>query len=154
MTTSLETFLQKIEGEWLSQETIYYLQTKYEQNNLSTVNIKYLASNKKQDKKSEAYKITYNINNFLSEYYFSHLYDNNFGIIEKYTNKHNKTYEFKIHSHNCIEIKTYKANIEYIEYLYLIDHNLKLSLSLLKKFDKYISISFNSKIKIAKTKDN
>ena len=142
----LNQFLDKINGKWYSHQTVYFIQQKqinsYKGNKNIVLNlqqsINYLLRDKleiKHNKDSINYTIVHeNLNHFIL----------NTTSIDNYSN-----YQLCLLNDNCIKIlSTCKINnINYIEYIYCINKNFRISVIFLKQEEKYVAISFNSCIR-------
>lgn len=151
MKQKSQFFLEKIEGIWLAQRTVYCLTTKTFYNNHSKIKI---------SKKYNPQKINSEINeiyhyidlntleNNYNYHFLSQVFPFHEGLIKKNTNKYTENYKYKIYSINCLQIESIKKDIEYIEYIYFINKNFRISITTIKKLKKYLSISFSSEIKM------
>lgn len=151
MKQKSKIFLEKIEGTWLSQRTIYCLKTKNFYNNHSKIKIS--RKNNSQKSNSEINEMYHykdlNTSRNNSTYNFSsQTFPFNEGLIKKNTNNYTENYKYKIYSINCLQIESIKKHIEYIEYIYFINKNFRISIITIKKLKKYLSISFSSEIKV------
>nr|YP_009297951.1 hypothetical protein Plocam_053 [Plocamium cartilagineum]AOM67889.1 hypothetical protein Plocam_053 [Plocamium cartilagineum] len=151
MKQKLQSFLEKIEGIWLSQRTIYCLKTKNFYNNYSKVNISKQNNLRKSNlERNEIYyykDLNTSGNNYIYNF-ISKSFPFNEGLIRKNTNKYIENYKYKIYSINCLQIESIKKHIEYIEYIYFINKNFRISITTIKKLKKYLYISFSSEIKV------
>nr|YP_010502485.1 chromophore lyase CpcS/CpeS-like protein [Grateloupia turuturu]UXC96898.1 chromophore lyase CpcS/CpeS-like protein [Grateloupia turuturu] len=149
MKFKINKFLKAMEGSWISQKTTYYLKT----NQICCNQFNYvIKKNKTLRNNSNAGELNclefYDTNNNKKDYYnFSPTNQDNLGFITQHSNKNLDNYKYSIYKHDCLKIEYKAANIEYIEYIYAINETFTTNVSLLKKSDKYMAISFSSNIK-------
>nr|WCH56106.1 hypothetical protein [Calliblepharis sp.] len=148
MKKSRDNSLQYLEGKWISNQTIYDL--KHKQINTYQFNTEILLLN---NSKTNNFQYIYKYKNIQNEniiynYIFQYNLYQKSGIIEK-INKNKKTKYIFIHnSKNSFRIIYSQNNIIYIEYIYFLHQNFKLSVGIMKKSNKYKAIYFTSNIKI------
>nr|YP_009295694.1 conserved hypothetical plastid protein [Mastocarpus papillatus]AOL58178.1 conserved hypothetical plastid protein [Mastocarpus papillatus] len=141
-------WLKNMEGNWLSHKTIYYLETKKinvhkvqkeisKIQHLSSLNDRYICK----------YKNLPN-NDIIYDFVPTNNQESTFGIIRKIYNHYTQEYKFQTKSTNNLKIKYIKKKIIYTEYIYSINANFRISITIIKKCGKYIAICFNSEIKI------
>nr|YP_009546537.1 hypothetical protein [Gelidium kathyanniae]AYO27885.1 hypothetical protein [Gelidium kathyanniae] len=120
---SLNKFIEKLEGKWYSNQTIYFISNKKTKNYRNTMIFK---------------------EENLKQYNSPHI------IYEKLAYK-NLAYSYTILSDNCIKIlsESKAHNIKYIEYIYSISQNFRISIVYIKNLQKCLAVSFNSYIKQA-----
>nr|QCI09088.1 hypothetical protein [Inkyuleea mariana] len=152
MKLNLEMLLEQMEGDWISQKTLYYLKKKYIYNNKSNIKILKLNNFTNNIIKNSS---NYNIYNFQYSnkknndlYFFSKKSNYSSGNIKKISSNDIQNYHFQLISSNCLIIQTMEKNIKYIEYIYYINKNFRISITLLKKINQYIAIAFTSYIRI------
>nr|YP_009546314.1 hypothetical protein [Gelidium gabrielsonii]AYO27662.1 hypothetical protein [Gelidium gabrielsonii] len=123
---SLNKFIEKLQGKWYSNQTIYFISSKKIKNYRNTM----------------IFKKNFFKEDNLKQYNSAHI------IYEKLASE-NSAYSYTILSDNCIKIlsesKTY--NIKYIEYIYSISQNFRISIVYIKNLQKCLAVSFNSYIK-------
>lgn len=148
MSLQLKSLFNNIEGNWLYNKTIYYLDSKKininksqkqitRLENLSLLNNVYICRYKNFSNK----EIIYNYISRTNEY-------PTFGTLQKIYNNYIQEYEFQLNYNNNLKITYTKQNIKYIEYIYFINTNFRISIVIIKRLSKYIAICFNSEIKI------
>nr|YP_009244474.1 hypothetical protein Gchil_055 [Agarophyton chilense]AMK96716.1 hypothetical protein Gchil_055 [Agarophyton chilense]ASP44611.1 hypothetical protein [Agarophyton chilense]UAD84355.1 hypothetical protein [Agarophyton chilense] len=146
-----KNILDKLVGKWIHQRTNYFIhnqQINYHQEEINLKEIKNISISKKDNNLFYQYELSNNINDQKIYYIFSKEEQSKFGQAHKITNNEVKYYRFIIHTHNCIKIESAKADISYNEYIYLINSKFKITISILKRGQKYLAISFISEIKI------
>nr|YP_010199378.1 hypothetical protein LK036_pgp129 [Gracilariopsis tenuifrons]UAD89236.1 hypothetical protein [Gracilariopsis tenuifrons] len=144
-----QNFLSKLEGNWMSQTTNYFTNIKKIEYSQSCIELKKVKNISKNNKNMLCNYILYNKNNQTQGYYIFFKDSKSYhGNIKKVTNNQIDHYIFRIYTSNCIKIEYVKNNIIYQEYIYFINDRFKITISLLKKYHKYLSISFISEIKI------
>nr|YP_010986005.1 chromophore lyase CpcS/CpeS-like protein [Grateloupia asiatica]WOL36923.1 chromophore lyase CpcS/CpeS-like protein [Grateloupia asiatica] len=154
MKFKANTFLKAMEGSWTSQKTTYYLKTNqicYNQFNYIFKRSKFLRNDSNINRLNcLAYILEFYTNDQKQQdyYHFSQTSQDDLGFIAKHHNKNLDSYRYSIHKNNCLKIEYKMANIEYIEYIYAINQTFTTNVSLLKKSNKYMAISFASNIKI------
>ncbi|CCP38189.1 conserved hypothetical plastid protein (plastid) [Chondrus crispus] len=148
MNSLLKLLSNNIEGNWLSHQSIYYLQAKKIKINKFQKNIDRFVD---QSLQNHSYICKYK-NLSSREIIYNYVAENNpkskSGILQKIYSSCIQTYKLSLNNTNCIEIKYLKNGIQYTEYTYIINKNLKISVIIIKKNNNYIAISFNSEIKI------
>nr|YP_009511239.1 hypothetical protein [Gracilariopsis longissima]AXI97116.1 hypothetical protein [Gracilariopsis longissima]UAD89032.1 hypothetical protein [Gracilariopsis longissima] len=147
-----QNFLSKLEGNWMSQTTNYFTNTKkieYNQSYIELKKVENISDISKNNKNMLCNYILYNKNNQIQGYYiFFKDSKSHYGNIKKVTNNQIDHYIFRIYTNNCIKIEYVENDIIYQEYIYFINDRFRITISLLKKYYKYLSISFISEIKI------
>nr|QCI06211.1 hypothetical protein [Dicranema revolutum] len=145
----LQTLINYLKGDWISQQTIYdFIEkkiTSYE------YKMKIFSS-------QQLNEINLSVNSYICQYKSSKkiIYDyvplnNKYPIIGKLKKKINdkvNQYIFKLNDINNLKILHSNNKIIYIEYIYLINSNFKISVIVIKKSNQYNAISFTSDIKI------
>lgn len=125
---NLNFFLEKLKGKWHSHQTIYFISSKKVKNykNIVTLNDDYF-----EKENGNKYHVLHTID--------EKFIDGNF------------IYSYIILSNNCIKISSESKldNIKYIEYMYFINQNLRISITYLINIQKRLAVSFNSYIKQA-----
>nr|YP_009244075.1 hypothetical protein Gele_056 [Gelidium elegans]AMK96317.1 hypothetical protein Gele_056 [Gelidium elegans] len=123
---NLNKFFEKIQGKWYSHQTIYFVSNKKVKNyrNIITLNTNYFKENK------------------LNQY-------NPYDIIHEEFIDDTLFYSYTILNSNCIKIlsKSSEDNINYIEYIYSINQNFRISITYLKDLQRCLAVSFNSYIR-------
>nr|YP_009296986.1 hypothetical protein Ceram_053 [Ceramium japonicum]AOM66329.1 hypothetical protein Ceram_053 [Ceramium japonicum] len=130
MNTSL---LNRIEGNWKYQQTLYNIKTKKIHNYKNFINI---------DNK-EIYQIRYNT---LKESIY--IFNETDQIINKKYDNNKFIYKFQKNEKNTIKVIYINNAIIFEEVLYIISTNFFLVIGFLKQHDKYLYISISSYIKI------
>lgn len=152
MASNSNDLLIHIQGNWISQRTIYYLKTKKIKtfnikNNVNSINKSHIIFNKNfinyDDNIFEWY-----INNKLSINLY--LFSKSLNNISKIERNIHKEYKCIKENNNYLKIKCVNKDIECLEYIYYISKTFRISIGLIKKLNKYIAISFTSDIKIIK----
>nr|YP_010986205.1 chromophore lyase CpcS/CpeS-like protein [Polyopes affinis]WOL37123.1 chromophore lyase CpcS/CpeS-like protein [Polyopes affinis] len=153
MKVQLNTFLQIMEGNWISQKTTYFLKN----NQVYLNQFKYILdistdltfNNNVNQENFGHFNLEYHKNNIKlkDNYIFTYTNQNDLGLIKKKTRKKLSNYQYSIYASNCLMIKHKDKNVEYIEYIHKINSKFIISMALLKKSDKYIAISCSSNIK-------
>nr|YP_010903258.1 hypothetical protein REP76_pgp119 [Hypnea cornuta]WCH55711.1 hypothetical protein [Hypnea cornuta] len=154
MTLTLENLTNYLEGKWISNQTIYNLKNKKIDNNkfiteipslktLNDINLKNIICVTKTDNQYTAY-----------QYSFPNLLNKKQGFINKTKNKKIKQYIYLFNSTKILKITNFINNIRYIEYIYFIDTNFKLSFGIIKIHNKYKAICLTSDIKLSINKAN
>nr|WOA02467.1 hypothetical protein [Gloiopeltis furcata] len=156
MAFDLKFISNNIEGNWISQQTIYYL--KIRQKSINTfkfdvsTSIKFLESTEID---IYEHRYTYNDNPDL-DYNVNYWYgDTNEvrkkgGAVQKTYKKISKNYVFSIINEHTLKIKSNHENILYEEFVYYVNKNFNLSVITIKKLNNYVAICFTSSIKIIK----
>nr|YP_010986407.1 chromophore lyase CpcS/CpeS-like protein [Pachymeniopsis lanceolata]WOL37325.1 chromophore lyase CpcS/CpeS-like protein [Pachymeniopsis lanceolata] len=150
MKFQANTFLKAMEGSWISQKTIFYLKTNQICCNQFNYTIKknHFLRNDSNINNLNCLEF-YNINKKQKDYYnFIQTNQDNLGYITKNYNQNIDSYKYSIYKHNCLKIEYKTSKVEYIEYIYVINQTFMTNISLLKKSDKYMAISFASNIKL------
>nr|YP_009295800.1 hypothetical protein Schim_054 [Schimmelmannia schousboei]AOM64735.1 hypothetical protein Schim_054 [Schimmelmannia schousboei] len=73
------------------------------------------------------------------------------GVLQKIVGHVYQNYQFQINQNGYLKIKSTKDQITYIEHIYYISDNLRISITKLKRLNNYIAIAFTSYIKIIKS---
>nr|YP_009565029.1 hypothetical protein [Gelidium galapagense]QBA96380.1 hypothetical protein [Gelidium galapagense] len=125
---SLNKFIEKLEGKWYSNQTIYFM----------------LSKKTKSYRNTMIFKKNFFKEDNLKQYNSPHI------IYEKLAYK-NLAYSYTILNDNCIKIlsESKAHNIKYIEYIYSISQNFRISIVYIKNLQKCLAVSFNSYIKQA-----
>lgn len=149
MQSNSHYFFENLDGNWVSQKNIYFVNSKIQyqykeiinlinnSNNLHVVNTLLYQYDLYTLSKKNQKKIIY-----TSLY----IYKKN---IIKMINKLIKNYNISLISNNLlkVQIKLDKKYFIYDEYIYSINSNFKISIGLLKKSNKYVSTTLTSYIK-------
>nr|YP_063659.1 conserved hypothetical plastid protein [Gracilaria tenuistipitata var. liui]Q6B8Q1.1 RecName: Full=Chromophore lyase CpcS/CpeS homolog [Gracilaria tenuistipitata var. liui]AAT79734.1 conserved hypothetical plastid protein [Gracilaria tenuistipitata var. liui] len=146
-----KNILDKLVGKWIHQRTSYFIhnqQIDYHQEEIKLKQIDNIYISTKDNNSLYQYELSNKINNQKIYYIFSKQEESEFGKLHKITNDEIKYYRFTIHTHNCIKIESVRENISYNEYIYLINNRFKITISILKRGQKYLATSFISEIKI------
>lgn len=142
-------FFENLQGNWISQKNIYFLTTK--QQNKYKEQISIIKYNKEvnisQDKLYQ-YKIYIASKKDQSNQQYSNLNICEQKIIKE-VNKVNKLYDIHFISSDLLKIQlnSLHNNFIYDEYIYSINPNFKISISILKKSNKYIATILTSYIR-------
>nr|QVY58393.1 hypothetical protein [Kappaphycus striatus] len=151
MKQILQKIVNTLEGQWLSQKTIYDLINKkmdVQNSNINislikftniSVNLAYIC----EYKNINTQKITYN---YITQNQQLPIV----GKIEKANNYTVIEYIFKLRDKKNLKIQYYNKTVLYTEYIYFVNQNFKLSVVIIKKENKYIAVCFLSDIKIIK----
>lgn len=148
MSLQLKSLFENVEGSWLYNKTIYYLDAKKininksqkqitKLKNLSLLNNRYICKYKNFSNKEILYNYISTTNGCST-----------FGKLQKIYNNYIQEYEFQLNYNNNLKITYTKQNIKYTEYIYSINTNFRISIVIIKRLNKYIAICFNSEIKI------
>nr|YP_010903654.1 hypothetical protein REP92_pgp121 [Hypnea wynnei]WCH56506.1 hypothetical protein [Hypnea wynnei] len=154
MILTFKNLVNYLEGQWISNQTIYNLKNQkiYKQkftteipalNSLNYTDLQNIVCITKNNNKYTIYRDIYPC-----------ILNNKQGFINRTKNKTIKQYIFVFNSNKVLKITNSIRNIKYIEYIYFIDKNFKLSFGIIKINDKYQSICFTSDIKISINKTN
>jgi len=152
MALQLYNLLNNIEGDWISQRTIYYLKTKRFKtfhmksfigpfNILNPIRTKNLMD-------YNGYIIKWYNNKQIRENLY--IFADNLNQIQKIEGDYNRIYQFEFKTVHLIKIISNYEKMQCIEYIHLVSQNFRISISLIKKLNKYIAIAFTSDIKIIK----
>lgn len=150
MNSLLKLLSKNIEGGWLSQQSIYYLEKKKVTINKFKKNIVRFV-NSKLVQLSYSYICKYeSLPNEEIIYNYSITCDKNHnsGELKKIYSKYIQAYKIELKSTSCVQIKYKAKKITYIEYTYIINKNLRISIIIIKKNHNYVAVCFNSDIKI------
>lgn len=142
-------FFKNLQGNWISQKNIYFLnnkkQNKYKEQ-ISIIQYKNIIDLYQE----ELYKYKINIiskkNQLNQEYSTLNIYPKK--IIKK-IDRVSKLYKIYFISNNLLKIQSNSINnkFTYNEYIYLINPNFKISIGILTKSKKYIATILTSYIK-------
>nr|YP_009497942.1 Ycf58 [Gracilaria changii]ART65206.1 Ycf58 [Gracilaria changii] len=147
-----KNILNKLEGKWICQKTVYFIrnnQVIYNKQKIEIKQVYNIHTLKKTKSMIYNYQL-YNIKDNNKTYYLFLKEDKSeFGELRKITNDEIKYYRFKTYKNNCIKIESIKKNIIYHEYIYLINPNFKVTICLLKKNKNYLATSFVSAIRVS-----
>nr|QCI07408.1 hypothetical protein [Leiomenia cribrosa] len=155
MTQTLNLLFKEIEGSWIYNQTFYCLINKVIKINKYKMNIIKLNSFENQKNFNKFDK-----NNYIYEYgkpqqgkviykYKDIKYSKNTScFIERIDDPISIKYNMQLYEKNYLKINCKTEKINYSEYIYAINKNLRISFILVKKFNKCIAISFTSQIKI------
>lgn len=154
MTLTFRSLINYLEGKWICNQTIYSLNNKKIYNHKFTIEIPLLDS-LNYSRLQNVLCITKIQNQYtIYQYIYTYLLNNKEGFIQKTQNKKTQRYLFVFNSSKVLKITNSMNNIKYIEYIYFIDKNFKLSFGVMKINNKYQSICFTSDIKISTTYTN
>nr|YP_010902660.1 hypothetical protein REP55_pgp121 [Hypnea nidulans]WCH54515.1 hypothetical protein [Hypnea nidulans] len=154
MTLTLKKLTNYLEGTWISNQTIYNLKNKKIYNNKFTTEIP-LVENLDNSHLENIACITNNNNKYtIYQYFLPDLLNKKQGFINKIEDERRKQYTFFFDSTKVLKIINSINNVKYIEYVYLIDKNFKLSLGIIKIYDKYRAVCFTSDIKFSMNRTN
>lgn len=136
MTIQQQISLKAMEGNWITKKTIfapqnntllhyqesinYHINTICDLNNKTNFSVVFISKQKKPNK--------FNINKKIKD---------------QYSNQYNCTYN----QNKLIKVQLSKYGMNYIEYIYNISTNFKISIAILKYTNNYIAIIFTSYIK-------
>lgn len=146
MNSLLKLLSNNIEGNWLSHQSIYYLQAKKIKINKFQKNIDRFV-----DQSLLNYSYIYkhlSSKEIIYNYVTENKQKSKSCKLQKIYSSYIQTYELSLNNTNCIETQYLKNDIKYTEYTYIINKNLRISVVIIKKHNNYIAISFNSEIKI------
>ena len=129
--------LDKLEGNWKYQKTLYSVKIKKNINQKDCINILKLNLENKN-----IYKINYN----YPQYLVNIVYDGNNVQIEK--NNTDFIYTLKIKQPEKMTLSYHNSKVNFEEFFYMINVNFFIVISILKQYNKCIYISFTSFIKI------
>nr|QCI07205.1 hypothetical protein [Hypnea pannosa] len=142
-----------LEGKWISNQTIYNLQDKKTYSNKFITEVPSLNSLNYNNLKNIAC-ITKNQNKYtIYQYFFPCSLNKKQGFINKTENKKIKHYIY-FFKNKVLKITNFINSVKYIEYIYFINQNFKLSLGVIKIYNKYRVICFTSDIKFSINKTN
>lgn len=139
----------ELEGNWISQKNIYFLNTKKQYKYQETLSI-IRNDNSAQFHKSLLSR--YNLYDCLQQNQ-KHIIYSNFNIYQKYIlkEKHQTILKYEIVNISNkllrIQFKVRENNYFYSESFYSVNKNLKISIGLLKQSNKYIATILTSYIK-------
>lgn len=148
---NIKTLLEKIQGKWISQKTIYYINNQNSHLHTSDNEI-FLEKNVNN---------LYTSNNALNKLYCltsvdlntqeqtSHLFIHNKNKITLKIKNNRSSYNGYVCIYSDIFFKKVFIynNIKYSEYNYIITQNFQLSIGIIKLKNKYIAVTFTSYIK-------
>ena len=142
----LSKFLDKIRGEWYSHQTIYFVSKKKVKNYKSNNNIVLNSKQVNDDIFKNKLKIKYN--NKFSDYIVNNK-DINYTILKTTSINNYSDYQLYLLNDNFIKVssKCKISNIDYIEYIYSININFRISIIFLKQANKCFAVSLNSCIR-------
>ena len=154
MDKMINIFLKNIEGTWISQKTIYYVNKKKfsfikTKNQIKQVDTSNIIDNLLLPIENfDALQIiNLNKGKNIGNFFILNKKDN-LSNLTKVSNSLKDNGHLKIYSNNCLKIKFTRNKISYIEYLYVIKNNFKISIGLIKMNNKYIAATFTSCIKV------
>lgn len=151
MTNTTQIFLKKIQGQWILQKTIYYINKKKLSVNKTENKIQAIKNTNKINPLSGYIDKIYtlqNINLKTNEIKYNlFTIKNNEGSIQKTINESTYHGQFELKSNKCLKTIFKRDGLLYIEYLYVITQNFKISISMIKTKNKYIAVTFTSCIK-------
>ena len=149
---NLDSLLNDLEGYWISHQTIYSIHNKKIRSQETKVQIhniqryeKELLSNKQISK-----RYTYNAFNncpLIYDYLITDDIVQLKGRIQKYSSNRVEEYPF-IFANKCLKISYSRNKFNYAEYNYFISSTFRISIIIIKINNKYVTIAFNSNIKI------
>lgn len=149
MQSNLHCFFENLEGNWIAQKNIYFLHNKRQYQYKEFINI---INNTQNINIIKNLLYQYSIFILNKENKNNILYNNlsiyNKNII-KNLNKLIKNYDIDLLTNKLLKVKLKldQNNLIYYEYIYTINNNLKISIGLLKKQNKYIATILTSYIK-------
>nr|YP_009509263.1 hypothetical protein [Gracilaria vermiculophylla]AXI96913.1 hypothetical protein [Gracilaria vermiculophylla]QXU75119.1 hypothetical protein [Gracilaria vermiculophylla]WDZ67990.1 hypothetical protein [Gracilaria vermiculophylla] len=152
MTYTYNKILDQLEGRWICQRTNYIIgnkQINYHKEELKFKQISNIYKTQIDSRLLYQYQLYDKNKDQKACYLFFQQEESEFDTVHKITNDKVKYYRLKIHTHNSIKIKSVKQNIVYYEYIYLINPRFKIIISILRKNQKYLAISFISEIRIS-----
>lgn len=137
-------FFDNFLGNWITQKSIFIL--KHNIKHISQKKIKITTSEDFND--FYIHKLNSTINNQNDYSNYTHLH-----FINNYFNKQNcsliNTYKIQRINQNLLKIyRNLKNDLTYTEYIYFINNNFNISISFMKKNNKYLATIFTSYIKI------
>nr|YP_009391838.1 hypothetical protein [Acrosorium ciliolatum]ARW59982.1 hypothetical protein [Acrosorium ciliolatum] len=149
MKLNSHNFFENLQGKWISQKNIYFVNSKVQYQYKEIINIINNTNNIDIIK-----KLLYQYDIFvLSKKNKSNIIYNNLYIYDqniiKNLNKLIENYTIDLISNNLlkIQLKLNSKDFIYYEYIYYIHPNLRISIGLLKKYNKYVSTTLTSYIK-------
>ena len=155
MNNKLETLLQSFEGNWISHQTVYSLQKKDIKVNKQYIHVNNFNSIQKDNNQVISYlykdeNTQTSKNNILYQYIYKNAHNVNSGVIYKTYMNTNIIYQFKLYYGNYLKISYTAKDVNYTEYVYSVNQNLKMSIIMIKMMYRYVAICFTSKIRINK----
>lgn len=153
MNNTLNLLFDEVEGKWIYHQTFYCLINKVIKINKQNIYITKLNSLKKQEyiNRHNYYIYEYKKSSnkkFVSQYSYKENSIPTSGIIQKIENSIKTKYDFKSYEKKYLKVSYNKKEVKYCEYIYTINNNLRISIIIIKKLNKYLAISFTSQIKI------
>nr|YP_009257518.1 hypothetical chloroplast RF58 [Coeloseira compressa]ANH09601.1 hypothetical chloroplast RF58 [Coeloseira compressa] len=150
MQNKTKFFLESLEGNWLSNQTVYYITTKQIINRKNKNHIKIIENN------SVVNQIAINNKNNLTSnqayhFIFKNCQQKQEGYMKKETFSTTSYGKFKLYSNHCVKTIFNKKNTNYTEYLLTCTKNFQISIGFIKVNKNYIAVKFTSKIKISKS---
>ena len=160
---NIHSLINQIEGNWLVQNTTYYLDKREIKNNNQKITCQQVSQNSRKTRllinkvnKSNVLLETCSLEclfNLTGEKsYFCFLYNQSLrkGHIIKYINNNKAIdgYTFSIDHKNNIYIEFKCKNIEILEYLYFVNDNFQMTKSVINKNNQCVAVCFSSKIKM------
>nr|YP_010156051.1 hypothetical protein K4Y23_pgp013 [Cumathamnion serrulatum]QQY85355.1 hypothetical protein [Cumathamnion serrulatum] len=135
-----DNWFENLQGSWSTKKSIYLIDNKIEHTYEERFNLE--KNNREKDDLN--YKLKYHLRRKKDNMLFYQL-----SIIENLINKLKISYSIKLIEKNLIkfEHRLKKKSIIYSEYIYYINKNLNISISFLKRNNKYLMIIFTSYIK-------
>nr|YP_009511654.1 hypothetical protein [Melanthalia intermedia]AXI97531.1 hypothetical protein [Melanthalia intermedia] len=146
--------LDQLQGKWISQKTNYFIKNKSMKFNQSQIQLSKIAttiSDKDIDKTTNCYSRSYEFYDIHSKqracYLFCKQTSEKHGSIQKITRTKTKYYTFTTYAKDCLKIEYISRDLTYEEYIHFIKPKFKIIISILKRENKYVAISFISEIK-------
>ena len=136
MAFSLEAFFKAMEGSWTTKTTIYTTKNKKLFNYQESINYKN--------------NTIHDLNNQMNSSIITSSKDTGLNIlyINKWTNKDcQNSYNVMVINNTLIKVQIFKYRMLYVENIYDISTNFKISIAILKYSTNYVAIIFTSYIK-------
>nr|YP_009296206.1 hypothetical protein Sebd_054 [Sebdenia flabellata]AOM65141.1 hypothetical protein Sebd_054 [Sebdenia flabellata] len=159
MVHKIYDFLTNLEGEWISQQTVYYINTK----KVNVHKIKNKIMRMKTNNINIIDTLSSSTNNIYTLKYVDLNTDNissnifivrdqsNLGHLQKIYSESKQNYIYKLCSDSSLQIQYIDKVNCYSEYIYVLNKNFRISIGIMKKLEKYIAVSFTSHIKTIKS---
>nr|QHO64189.1 Chromophore lyase [Lympha mucosa] len=155
---NISNFFTLNKGKWVVQRTLYNIENKDIYNHNYDIKINFPLDSyafREKKKLDRVLELTLFINNTLNQDISSLMIEkmnekHNRGNIKKFLKMNNITYNFILHSNsvNYISLINQIGQLTIFEKVWFVNSNLRLSISLIKKKNKYLLTSFTSEIKI------
>lgn len=135
--------LNRISGKWYSHQTVYFVSKKlvknYKIDNQIIINLKQINDDMFKN------KLEIESNNTHSDYAIINRNQYNVTL----STMHTSDYQLCLLNKNCIKVLSTCGvnNINYIEYIYSMNKNFRISIIFLKHINQYLAVAFASYIK-------